>query len=628
MIDMFKYINIDSFRLEVHFSQISSLTSSTNERSAQETIAYMADMPYFTCEKLCLNIQKAIAAIERSSSRIKQIVPKNILDIGRSVASVTPERLEVLLPFFEWLEKLIYENENMRTRCKSELRNVAAHLDDSFGNFLETFAFSTVPHRIRIISENDRITCKTFDRLWGTAGFSALNAESSGFFPSFGTLEWLEAEINRDGIFEFRFLIDENFSDDPQNILDDKKYNIISVSSAELSFFSSLNNYVEFFNMSGNSAHYRCVRILSELNNKAVTLGKHALSMAEKTILPLAQLCHAISLETDKKIRFKKANFAEILNVLDNRFAFDRMIDCLNKSELESIKGLVKALRDISENFDRDDVSMTLPYIKHTFRYFNLFFGEGSQNRFELANYIIEYLNSFDYEYDNKMQYIKFFDKTVESFRPELEEHLFSHGYSGTFPHYEKVCGNFKHLLTINTDVGLIAPKSGNYTYDLSISLAKCTLTNKQIPKNARAADLDNTNCKYSKIASEIDGGLIKLVYNSYNSVNNLNDVYSNNFKPFIDVAFCSFENKAIPKFYRDKHLKKLHKHSVGKAALNVLPFVIFAAAIAILFAMRYFTSTVEHFILLTAILISACFCILLYIIFVKIRNKYTIWKI
>lgn len=625
---MFKYINIASFKAESYFSRISPVTSASNDMTPQETITYMnSELTYFKCERLCTAIQKAIQNIISSSSCIMEILPEDVISIGTMSVPLNPERLEFLLPFFEWLKKLISENNNMRAHCKSEVRRTASFFSEPFSSFIEALSSSSVAHRISIMKdEENKIQVKTIDRLWGHAGFTAKSAELSGELPSFGTLEWFEADVDDEQLFTFKFLINENFSDVPLNILNNNNYSSIEITAEKPSFFSKFSNYVGFIRESGIKTENACEILLGELGGKADTLGEGVLDVSEKNFLPFARLFHAINF-TDKKISTKKSNMPEIFSSLENRFTFDKIIDFLEKSDSESVKGLAKVLRDTAENFDADSINDSIAYIKHAFRYFNVFFPRESRSRFELAELVLENFTVPKNVTLDDSEYIACFDIAVNSLKTQLEENLFEKGFSGEFPNYSKTCGGIVSLITITCRLGSYTPKFGVFSYKFSLSLAQYSTANSQIPQNACAVDLQNANCKHAQIASEADGGELELIYNLYTGENNLQTVYNDSIKNFVDVALAAFDNSAIPKFYRKAHLKKLQKHSIWRAILNSLPFIAIAAIVFLICAKIIFDSGFTTVVSLPFFMIGIAVCILSVAVVEIIRKNFSIWK-
>lgn len=624
---MFKYIDIASFKTETYFSRISPLTSAANDMSAQETIAYMnTELTYFKCEKLCVKIQKSIKAISDSSSCIKDVLPDDIVKIGSAAMPLNPDRLESLLPFFEWLKQLISDNSNMKTLCKAEARHTASHFSEPFSSFIEALSSVSVTHRITCArNENNKIHIKTVDRLWGHAGFSAENAVCEGEIPSFGTLEWFEAEEN-DGIFTFRFLINENFSDAAVDILNDNSYNAVRITSEKPKFFSRINNCFDFVKSSGASARKSCALLLSELCGKTDTLGDGILNAEEKSLLPLARLYRAVNIE-NKTISVNKSNISEIFDIIENRFLFDRAMKMLEASDYDSVKEFAKTARAAASSIDRDDIPASVPHIKHFFRYFNLFFRQDSQGRFELADCVLKCFKDAFSRYNDESEYISCFGSAVNAFREPLERKLFANGFSGEFPNYQRIKDNVRSVFTVGVQLGSYTPKFGDFTFKFSFALAQYNTESSKIPKNTNAADLSESNCKRTEIASELDGGELNLVYNMYNSKSNLENVYPESIEKFVDTAIAAFDGKPIPDFYKREHLKKLHKNSVWRSILNLLPFIAFAASIFLVGAKIFFNTVFASTVTLPIFICGVVLCILAAGFTEKIRSKFSIWK-
>jgi hypothetical protein len=556
--------------LELHFAEISPITSKYNSYNAEETVSRIASeliMPQRL--RLCYAIRRKLRELLSSSYNVRELIPPQVVELASLPILGTAEYLSYLIPFFEWLQDLQRDNENARVRRIAAVNDVTARIGGEAGRFVSSFSALT-GQVVSVVQKGDDVYISNVNSLWGKASLHLNSAEFEGELPVFGFANWMEADVITmpDGSsgYEFRLTLDTEFSSEAarRRILQNKNWAQVSIRTSKVDFSFELYNYAQRLSLFGEGVNTCLFGSLMSLIQKAAVLGEEALSDCERELLHFAKLLDCYDLLRNQKRRlWLSVREEQLMELVENRFAYQRMLGTLRRLADGSAEGLLKILTAIAENYDSDEPESNAFYLRQVGKLLNRWIALSGELR-HLGKGIVKLLGESCTQTELESNVSGVFKKASSSIKAELEPCLKEMGFEGSYPNYRRQKGKEAQFITIACNPLSEVPGGGFYRMYFSIKLAKDTLDRKGTILNLpytelNASDFERTGRLYTQIADKNDEGADIIQYSYLNNEFDGGESFAKDLKRYLGVAFSALNGKPLPKFYVRKHLGKKH---------------------------------------------------------------------
>jgi hypothetical protein len=564
--------------IELHFAELSPITSKYNSYNPEETVSRIASELIVTQRlRLCYAIRRKLRELLSSSYNVSGLIPHQVLELAALPISGTTEYLLRLIPFFEWLQGLQRDNENARVRRISAVNNVTALIGGKAGGFVSSFSALT-GQVVSVVQNGDSVCISNVGSLWGKASLHLDLAEFDGVLPVFGFANWMEVDTItlEDGSrgYEFRLILDTEFSSEParRRILQSKNWEQVSIRTGKVDFSFELYNYAQRLNLFGEGVNACLFGSLMALLQKSAAMGEDNLSDCERELLPFARLLDCYDLLRNQKRRlWLSVREEQLLELVENRFAYQKMLGTLRRLAGGSAEGLLKILTAISENYNSDEPESNTFYLRQVGKLLNRWIAVSGELR-ALGKSIVKYLDTACTQAVLESNVSAVFQQASSRVKAEVEPCLKEMGFDGSYPNYRRQKGKEAQFITIACNPLSEVPGGGFYRMYFSIKLAKETLNRKgtilKLPFNElNASDFEHTGRLYTQIADKNDEGAEIIQYSYLNNEFEGGESFAKNLKRYLGVAFSALNGKPLPKFYVKNHLNK----RPGKANIPAL---------------------------------------------------------
>ncbi len=487
-----KYLNRQKLGIEAFLASRSNVLSRHNELDPDEFINRLRVQPYAVRLRVANDVREAIAELSGGKYDTASLIPPHIIALSEGQCS--PDRVGKMRPFFSWLQSLWRDNDQARSEWISQLKTVARNLNAVSGDCL--MAVSTGYNNQRGLlerREDGSVELSMHERRWGRLSINFPNCEiiEGQSLPILGFVYIIEGEALEDGRFRFEILFDTEFfpANDFVRALKPTAWRhasfICDAPGAQLAAV----NYALAAEIRGAS-RLESVRYSSEiLCEKASLAGEAMLSAAERSALNVAKLLYATKLLAEKGKKGDARLDDILLDLADNRYAFEKITELFRKEKAEPI---AKLLEKSVQYLDSDDVDRALNTMTKIAPVMDSLCAEG-----ELVP-LLEKLHSMMLaageceESGDTREAV--FRKAAAAFADALEPQLRKMGFEGKYPHYRRIRHGRAEYISAVTEREGEALEDGRLHFSFIIAAAQTRMKRSERKAGVlRGIDFDKT---------------------------------------------------------------------------------------------------------------------------------------
>lgn len=473
-----KYLNRQRLGIEAFLAARSNIFSRHNELGPDELIARLRVQSYAVRSRVAQDVKNAIKELTSGKYDTAALIPSHIAALCDEQCN--PERVGKMRPFFAWLQSLWRDNDQARSEWISQLKTVARNLGTASGDCLMAVSTGYNNQRVLIESREDgSLELSLHERRWGRLSISFPRCEMSteNSVPALGFMYILEGEVIENDRYRFEILLDTEFSapNDTIRALRPTAWKQVSFTCDAPRAQLSPINYTAAADIRGASK-LETVRYASEvLCEKASLAGDSMLSAAERTALPMARLISASKNLHDKGKKGDIKSEDTLIELADNRFAFERMAELFEKEKAEPVAKLMQKAISCMDNEDIDSLLRTL-------RKFPALTDELCSHG-ELMPLMVSLRNTMlkageCEEAENSREAV--FRAAAKAFETAVEPHISKMGFSGEYPHYRRIRHGKAEYISAIVEKEPEALDGGNLSYAFMLCAAQTKMKRAQ----------------------------------------------------------------------------------------------------------------------------------------------------
>lgn len=486
-----RYLNRQRLGIEAFLAARSTVFSRQNELDVPEFMLRLRLQPFSVREQILRDVRSALRELTNGKYDTDSLIPQEVADIVN--ASFGADSIGRIRPFFEWLQALWRDNDQARSLWKSHLHNAASSMNAAAGDCLLAISSGYSNQRALLqLREDGVLELSLHERRWGRLclHFPNVSDLSENSVPVLGFMYIIESEAQSDGRYRFDMLFDTEFSlktDSVVRALRSGSWHQLSFTCDAPTAELAAVDYARAADIRGAS-RLESVRYCSEvLCEKAALSGESLLSAAERTALPAARLISASKTLSDKGKKSDIRSENILLELAENRYAFERLCGQFTADGSEEVVKLLKKIEGFIEMEDADGALRQfrrLPKLMDSL----CSYGELMPLLLKLHD-IMSYAGDCDEDSSTREAV---FRKAAEAFSHALEPQLSAMGFQGTYPHYRRIKhGKAQYISAVVADEAEALDGSClNYAFTLCAAQAKMKASQRK-SKKIRGIDFD-----------------------------------------------------------------------------------------------------------------------------------------
>ncbi len=588
--------------IEILFASMSPVTSQSNGLTAEETVERLCDQSHSVRVKFAQMINSGIKTITSDPSiDVESYLNEDIKKLAKN--PVSPDYMERLLPFFEWLMEIQRQNSLEMDKSRYDLNDVASHMERNAGEFLRTYA-NISGQSISFARRGNSIIMQAQERLWGRASlvFPDVDMKFNGTFPLVGFLFWIEAE-RKNGRYTFSFIVDVEFgtTDNHKRSLQDRNWLKFTFECACPYMEFNALDYGKTLAEAGKCGHGFIDEWSGELVFKESIIGANSLSDKEKELLPMARIFKLAYQLADMKDGTQSAPHNDmrisdkVLDTLENRYKFDHLEKLFKSVGEDDLYNLLNEAMVAWSCSDFDETSKKIHEFSMLLRD-----KEKSDSVRPLYKKITQLMRECTAEFDGKSKLFATYPQAAQKMRDIIEPKLTLLGFEGEFPHYRRRRGKQGEYITVLSSDSSEHPVNGKmkYRFELSAAVKKLKVNDNgqyfaaDMPFEETTAEdcrsVSMKGVKFAELGGMYDGIAAVMNMDVFEGIN-LDDEVEDNaaiLNKFADVASDAMKGKKIPRWYRKMRkkspVKLQHNVTFGNSMLKYMPLGLYLTLLLI----------------------------------------------